>query len=447
MKTYSHHTFYFPFVFDNGGRLSMTSFIRKLSDSWEDISVTGFDKESGKSAVDYQTLQYFTPSARRALFGWDTDYVKCFSYKGTGGGKYRIIKGDSRYILDLMGIKLKVFNTGIGILYFEVQNNDYRTIKSVKDINEYGRRVFAPFFSRFDNSCSLCADSLGVKFEGVSISDPISTFKPVKSEEYIPSFIKFFLPKCKISPAIDDRMFVTCLVNDEDKFVEFMDYDSNEKASESLYELVFIDKEGDCSCPTESMRKNLLANSLYLRWLDYKYEGKPAGTIHAITNFSWVCITAAGVDYAVETPFLTQYSHMVTSVLAQRATILAFDEKVSLRSRRFGKKNIRLGGKHIKKLKHLQESYIAFLNQHMNIEITCQEQGIALYKMLQNKMFIAEEEQMLSRELDLLSDTANIASDIRLNRWALGFSIIFGLITVIDLMINLFEFIFNITIL
>lgn len=440
MKTYSHHTFYFPFVWDDGGKLSMRRFISKLSDGWEDISVTGFGNDTDKAEADYQTLQYFTPSARRSLFGWDTDYVKWFSYKGTKGGKYRITKGDTRYILDLKGVKLKVFNTGIGILYFETQNNDYRTIESVKDINEYGRRIYAPFFSSFDGSCGLCADSLGVKFEGVSISDPISTFKPLKGEEYIPSFIKFFLPKCKISPAIDDRMFVTCLVNDAEKFVEYMDYNSDSKVSESLYELIFIDKDGSCSCPTESMRRNLLDSSLYLRWFDYKYEGAPSGTIHAITNFSWVCITAAGVDYAVETPFLTQYSHMVTAVLAQRATILAFDEKVSLRSRRFGKKNIRLGGSHIKKLKHLQESYIAFLNQHMNIEITCQEQGIDLYRMLQDKMFIANEEQMLSRELDLLSDTANIAGDIRLNRWALGFSIIFGLITVIDLMINFLTF-------
>lgn len=459
LRAYSYHTFYFPFVWDLDGSLSMDDFVIKLTkdSKWKDISVNTFADAGEDKIANYQSLQYFTPAARKSLFGWDEKFVKCFEYSSKDVNSEYCIKLMPResestdYYLRLDGIKLKIYNTGIGVLTFEVENYNYKSMVDVKKINECGRRIFATFFE--NGECYLCARELGLKVKDKDIFSPISQFKPQNEKQCIPGFITYLLPDINIVPAIDDRMFVACLVNDSEEFKKHIDYRideenkikeihlnyaDNDDASKSLYEFIYIDKDDYCSCPTKSVRNELLSQSIYKRWAEYTCDGKIAGTIHGITHHSMVCLTTATEESSVERPFLTIYTHMISAVLAQRASIIAFDSKISNASKGFESDKNRINLKRIKALKKLQDTYIAFLNQHMNIEITCQEQGIELYKMLQNEMYVREEEEMLSKEIQLLNDTADIANEIRINKTALFWSILFG-ITSLQPLISFFE--------
>jgi len=441
-EVYSYHTYYLPFVWDNAGIISMDEFdaALKKDGKWNDISVNSFSEASDEKAANYQTLQYFTVAARKSLFGWDENFVKCYEYpKAKTKTFYYIKSGKKEYKLRLDGIKLKIYNTGIGILTFEAENSDCKTLKEVKEINEYGRRIYATYFDD-KNHCESCADMLGIKFDGKDLLSPVSEFQPQNEEECIPDFIRCLFPDIRIVPAIDDRMYVACLVNDAKEFERHLDYKTNDAASKSLYEFIYIDEDGWCSCPTKRMREKLLDDSIYDRW----NEKKPDGTIYGISHHSMVCITSVTDKNIIERSFLTIYTHMISVALAQRASILAFDEKISRCSRNFEKNKTSIGTKRIRQLKKLQDSYIAFLNQHMNIEVTCQEQGIELYKMLQEHMYIREEEELLSKELDLLNDAADTANDIRNNGLAIFLTVLFGIISAIplsDLMVRMYKFI------
>jgi len=475
---YSYHTFYFPFIWDNSGSISMQHFIDSLTTTgkWNDISVYSFKYASKDKVADYQTLQFFTAAARKSLFGWDEEFVRCLEYSKSNDKvtycinierktEKKVIITDektgekiekteqetavTKYCLNVDGIKLKVYNTGVGILTLETENYNYKDIKSVKEINEYGRRIFAPYFAPETNICDCCATTLGFIIGEKDILSPIASFQPQNEEQCIPTFIRDLFPAIRIIPAIDDRMFVACLVNDAEELKKHLDYEidetgskiknvclnykTNDVASKSLYEFVYIDRDDYCSCPTKCMRNSLLERSIYSRWSEYITSGQIAGTLYGITHHSMVCLTSATDEYYIERPFLTIYTHMISVVLAQRASILAFDEKISSCSRDFEKKRTGIKISHIKELKELQDKYIAFLNQHMNIEVTCQEQGIELYKMLQNEMYVCKEEEVLSKELSLLNDAADTAIDIRNNSMAIILTILFGLISALPI--------------
>lgn len=417
---YSYHTFYFPFVWDNAGKLEFEDYINCLEamNRWNDISVHNLGEASDNVIANYQTLQYYTDMGRKSLFGWNSDFVRCYEYVDAKADATYHIEAEKDYKLRLYGIKLKIYNTGIGILTFEVENSQYKSLADVKAINEHGRRIYPPYQSPL--GCSLCAKKLGTTIKGKQNFSNIAMLAPTTLSDCIPDFISSLLPDTKILPAIDDRMFVACLINDTDAFQSVMNYKTEQTASKSLYELLYIDKENNCTCPTESMRSELLERSVYRRWLENKDDnGNIAGTLFGVTHHSFVGVTTATDPYIIEIPFLSIYTHMVSVVLAQRATIIAFDARVSELSAGFEKKGTILNRDRIKTLKELQEKYIAFLNQHMNIELTCQEQGNELYALLQQEMYITNETASLSDEISRLSEAANTANESKFTLIAL----------------------------
>lgn len=459
-KVYSYHTFYFPFVWNENWKITFEDVVSMFDKDkrWKGISVTQFsdvikekpnkkgeekEEKAYQKVAEYQSIQYFTPAARRSLFGWDKKYVKCFSFNLPKESKYHILhkwtepkdKNDKKkgvieheqtWDLVLDGIRLKIYNTGIAVLTIETENYSYKTMKDVKAINEYGRRIFAPFLT--SNGCPICAHELGIQFgnDGVVSYSNIATDVPKCEEDCVPSFIKKLMPAelINVKPAIDDRMFVACILIDSKEFEMVMKYDTDEKQAENLYEFLYVDRDDNCSCPTRSMRKELIEKSVYRRWIENKCSGNIAGSLYGVTHHSFMCITTEDSEAEVQIPFLVIYTHIVSAVIAQRGAILAFDNIVSELSCDFEKPGNSLNGKKVKQLQELQEQYIAFLNQHMNIELTNQEQGIELYEMFHEELYIKEEIKNLENEIQALSNAADTQSDRNLNTLALKVTLV-----------------------
>ena len=62
-----------------------------------------------------------------------------------------------------------------------------------------------------------------------------------------------------------------------------------------------------------------------------------------------------------------------------------------------------------KKLINLQEQYITFKNQLLILEASCQEQGIEIYRKLQQQLLVAEEQEILDEQLESLYEVTNVS--------------------------------------
>ena len=191
-----------------------------------------------------------------------------------------------------------------------------------------------------------------------------------------------------------------------------------------LYELLYIDTAGNVSCPGASMMKQLLNDQMYMRWLDY-------GTVQGLTHHSFIEVVRDlyGTRESVINPFLIEYTQIVALCLAQRASIMAFQDKateIAKAMRNIDKNTVSKTNELIK----LQSQYTQFMNEVYFVEITAQEQGVEMYDMMKEAMYIEKEREVLESLIDKMSEVANTSLDVDLNHVGFWFAIIAFVISI-----------------
>lgn len=535
LKPYSYHTFMFPFIWDQDGQIDREYFEKIFQDEdsmWEKIKWFEDEQHDQKNQfnwnktelitdedyrLNYNKYQYFHTSVLDAVYGLhekknpriskkeadNNAVVHNFSLKPEmlrNQATYTIQKDTHTFVLKMNGIHLKVFNTGVAVMIFEMENYDHRSIEQVKLINEYGRRIAAPFLPD-ESNYYLCADCITVQIgDRVVFTDFRKTLRSLHNVEeikkkiqltYVASFIKDLIVLRKnvceepwyvitsnnrkientnqsegviefcIQPIIDDRMFVCCLVRD-DSFVKKIRegesitaekepdqeqsrilhkiyqemrpkgyaYQLDSGIADMLYSFAFIDPTYT-SCQNDQMTQKLLEKHVYARWIKW-------GTIHAVTHHSMICLTgeADDVDATVINPFLTQYVQMAILVLVQRASIISFDQKSADLTRGIEKRGKTIKREKILEFLNLQEAYVSFQNQLLFFEVTAQEQGIEIYDMLSESLYVEKEKERLDQELQNLYEATVVNQDIVFNRGASVFAGVALLIAVVDIVIT-----------
>ena len=481
-SVYSYHTFLFPFIFrSEKGITEFDACLVKGEQGWkEEKWKQGKERESSEGSenpiVFYNKWQYFQDSARNVIFGIDKNVSRNYRWQKENL-EFFIQKDDKRkdpWKLRVNAIRLKLFNTNVGIIIFELENFDHRTMDDVLKINEYGRRVYFPYIttkwgsdSEFD--CGLTADGIKLDTFECSYSNKLKEWAQKSPEVYFISPIitellgnkitfnntSYWLPpndsdhedKLICEPVSDDRMFTCCLVLDKDReFLkqigtwntetkryawedEVLEKPYNDKALSRLYDFMFIDGDG-LSCIGREKRLELIKEHLDTRWMEYIPEEAlkaqesvsrtPYGTFFAATDHSMVSVA----NWDGEIPaFLTMRIEMAILALAQRTSIIALGRKAGKVSQSFNA-NGRIKGKEIREIAKLQERYVAFLNQLFLFEVTVQEQGIDNYRLLRKSLHIDIEIEQLERQLRNLYNIANVNSNDRLNAKLLFLTII-----------------------
>lgn len=479
-KPYSYHTFLLPFEIKNTEGLfedNLEKFINK--ENWKELeknSISSFgavllseedkDKKKALSAVKYAQKQYFHENVMRAIHNDGEDnIVREYEYKFSNDNKYieletsRVIgKTDDKnssdkeneafkYTLKVSNVRLKVYNTGIGILILELYNDEYRDLKSVKEINELARRISLPFIAKGEQAGAekgkadekpfmLCAERISWNF--LKDSDKLSYNFREKSnlfwnedtekDIYVVDFLNDMLISSKykksheVKTSLDDRMFTCCIIQNNSLSESYtLDYikeaekvsDEYNKLSESLYEYIYIDKEKVCTAPTFSFRKNILNESMYHRWTEF-------GTVYGASHTSLVAITGEGLDDIIIRPFLTQYVEISILALVQRASILSFQRKSS-------------GDLSDGKIKKLQAKYINYRNQLHFFEVSSQEQGIELYELVRKQLYVEKEVESLEKNLQILYEKSNVDRTQKLSILGFVFSCISVVATVFSI--------------
>ena len=232
-----------------------------------------------------------------------------------------------------------------------------------------------------------------------------------------------------IRPIIDDRMFVCCIVSDsafakecgiydregatclqaelqsrsgrgEYRYLSSCDsVDDGSNTSCKLYQLLFVD--GKCtSCQSHIMRRELLKRCVYDRFIDW-------GTIHGVSHHAIICVTG-DPQYVTDTvinPFLTEYVELAKIALIQRATILSLSARATEIANQAG------DAKWPEKCFEFQKDYVTARNQIFLFEVTAQEQGVELFQMLENELYVTENLKKLDVQLENLYELANLQDD------------------------------------
>ena len=495
---YSKHIFIASFKLENNSRDIISD------DVWKEDFID--DVNTVEELVDnYANYNYFNEQARILIFNDeknkpDKGHSKVVNYKfsridSSGKSKYKIIvkkdndkvvdnKEDNskmnnyqksnyqkhdKYELNLDKIILKKYeieNEKIFLMMIFVTNNDYERLSDIKNINQYGRRLYSPWIPLdLGNGVNTeCPDDLQIhigdeviysndsndenngkadlnykdkeifkynfddknkhKLYNEKLNEIIS--KPEKSYiiENILNYNRDKSDKIKIELINPDRMFVGFYLKNNSLIERIKKYSTEKQEyaylydyilSDQLYALAYIDG-GDATCQSKVMRKKLLQETIYDRWID-------CGTIHTVTHNGFGCIASDGAPYeSVIMPFLTEYMEMIALVLLQRNMLLKFHLKAKDLSIQFDSEE----------LENLQKKYVKFKTQVLLFEVTPQEQGYEIYRLMQKQLYIDEEKEKLDDIMNSLYEVANVKHSIELNitvKLLTGFAVIIALLS------------------
>jgi Mg2+ and Co2+ transporter CorA len=392
----NRHTFYSKVLFDERVQIDKNFKSSLEKSGWE------YQKFEVKNHLDYNELVYFYDFVKDSLFNtqeFDTNATSYYFQKRIkDDAKYIIkIKDKEPYELDLSGVTLRIFDTGVGILSFEIENHRYSSLEDIFNINEYGRRIY-PQFLKEEFSVDEAKDKCLADF--IEVNGIKEEFKKEYRDIELANFIleilgdtfttrKDDVEKNYIQPIIDDRMFVVSHILSN----EFSDLVKNcEELPDRWYEYLFVDKYNDKTIQNREMQKSLIEKTTYKRWQGY-------GTLYGMSRYSFVVLSDNRYEFSKKTLLnhvKTLYFQMVILLLATRASILRFSDEITAIS------DIDADKDTVKKISNLYKNYLRFKNKLYFKEVTPQEQGIELYDQLRDVMRIDNDINDLSNEISSL---------------------------------------------
>jgi hypothetical protein len=394
------HEFYRKHSFDDRVKIDKDFKESLEKDDWE------YQKFEVKNSLDYNEIVYFHDFVKDSLFNTAETFKEgATSYyfeKKIDDKNFRLkIKGKDIYNLTLEGINLRLFDTGVGILSFEVENYNYHQVEDILKINDYGRRVYPQFVG---------VNSFAEETKGAFLPDYITVngttelfcrkYEKIEIARYIQEVLGLHTfttnqeikNKNYIQPIIDDRMFVLCWYGDNE-FSRCLKQDIEHK---NWYKYVFIDGKG-ITVQDNEMHKKFIEEATYKRW-------KTSGTFYGITRYSFICLSEQS-DFTrniLPLPHIkTMYFQMVTLLLVQRASILRFSDEITAISDVRGEDS-----PSVDNISILYKHYLRFVNKLYFKEVTAQDQGIELYDKAIEVMNIKRDIEDLRQEIGSLNSYA-----------------------------------------
>lgn len=459
---YSNHVFIFPFTID-----IIDSFDRRKKSFDERVNINKFDNILDKNIwrkcetiseyydnekhtdeendIMYNNYNYFYENVKYALFNennHDFNIVKSYLYNKSNG-KYIIRKVDNAdedkhkdYELDIVDIKLHIYETGVGLLSFNLENTKYSTYNDILNINDFGRRIYPQFLPLKDVRNAFLPLKVKVSFDdGTVFSENFAQYdncRKLKLSNIIMKILGEGLfiehgynnaeiehsntkdkTKLAIKPLIDDRMYTICWYKNND-IIKLCEKDLY---CDEWYKYLYLDTDF-VSVTDYEMKKKLVDDCTYTRWLNRNNtdEEKAEGTLYGLSRYSFMVVTDEGWygSNIIKNHCFNQYYSLASLLLLQRASILRFSNEVSELSMLKNDTDL------TNKINVLYKHYIKFINQLYFREVTAQEQGIELYRIGLKIMNLENEVKALDEEIQELHQYANFligeATNDKLNR-------------------------------
>lgn len=469
----SYHVFIYPFTFEvnnqsttSGEERSKASLEDALkSNKWSkmtslDAILQNADLKDENRRQQYAVYRYFLPKASDNIFNMDSKSDDCSIYTkdGASGSVYEIQMPDQskKYSPKIEEIRLTIYQKlNIGLISFRMHLDDGK-IEDIQKVNQFGRRLFMPFYSNAEAdsvpSCSLTAEKICIKWKDSSeplvLTETAKTATPVrvtKDADALSGLSELIFGKestdhsqkenrYHLTGILDDRMFTCCLIRDQslsdhigkhaDKVVEdffespatalknadenYMKFAINhvyDELYDKLYSILYVD-DGEPSCQDRAMERQKLSEQFDTRWTRY-------GTIHGLTEYSMICITGEPefLQYNVIEPFLNEYTELARLGLAQLAAIHQQEKEIEEINEKIdpGK---RMSDETIESINKAWKKYTLFQNDMFIPEVTFQEQGRELYDLVKKSFRLNALNEYLNFELEHLHALAGMEADI-----------------------------------
>lgn len=353
----------------------------------------------------YNEKNFFYEFVHPALYDQGGKHVLVKHFERTDlsekNGSYIICLKDKRYQLKLTAINLNFYSTGIGFLTFYLQNDRYEDEQDILNINQYGRRIYPPFYKDIFIRSEIPEY---IDIEGLSghasYKEDFMNYSPEMSNKparFICTLIHEAATNVSIKPVIDDRMYVMCAYCNDRHIGKIKNNIADFLESDFWYKYVFVDSK-DVSCQNDEMHKKLIDQATYLRWQKW-------GTVYGISRYSMMMLTSSDCPAHLLDTFQNVYVRMTELVLVQRASLLRFSSEVTNISA------LKKGEGLSHRVSDLYQEYIRFVNQIHFREISAQDQGIELYNMLYIMASLEKEVEKLDHEIEELHNHVSLIED------------------------------------
>ena len=435
MESISHHIFLFPFTIDI--KENTTNFLDDVEKSLLKAKWLSHPFIPSKKRTNYSEYFYFHPFARNAIFDkgektpedQEQPIIKYYYQKTGKNACFRLfIKGkEEPYELTIKRISLRVYETQIGIMSFELENTRYKDIEDILLINDFGKRIYPQFLDKKDGVESPKYVFLANKVE-FKIDDNTSYIEDfcetsfLKDHIVVANYIQQLLGQdfstnkkektpYVYSPTIDDRMYVICWFGSNEfsrQLVPIISHNNHSyQYSDLWYRYIFHDGKS-LNCKNFKMKQNLIKKATYERWAEY-------GTFYGISRYGWVCVTENFENNFIKLHMRKQYAQMAVLLLAQRASILRFSQRVSAISSEIKEMKSDKMKKISQKVSDLHAAYICFVNRMWFTEVSPQEQGIEMYEQAVQNMRLKEDMYDLKNEIKELHEYTSNALERETN--------------------------------
>ncbi|MDR3062218.1 MAG: hypothetical protein LBU57_08925 [Dysgonamonadaceae bacterium] len=431
---YSYHIFYFPFIWENpetkGKLFSEQTNLSVIPVNTYTNWLRSPDMSDKEKEDFYNEQNFYYKYVHPVLYDKkDKEPIVCH-YERKEPQEHEVsyiisVKDGKTYKLKVDAMNLNLYATGVGMLTFYLKNEkeDQKEPQDILKINQYGRRIFPPFFADigFRNETAVFLQIEGLNGEQSNFCEDFSSYGTPNSDNLYTAwrpacFIKYLIADLsetiEIKPVIDDRMFVSSWYKNNDLTKKF------EQTEESLddffskddfwYKYLFVDIN-DPTCQNDAMKKELVEKHTYKRW-------QKGGSLYGISRYSFVMLTNNKCPDFLLQYFQTMYARMTELVLLQRASRLRFSDEVN-RLSNLSRKNVP-DKKMIEQISSLYKEYIRFINRIYFKDVTAQEQGIELYDMFFKTMNVSEHVKELDEEINELNEYVNMLDDKIRNKHA-----------------------------
>lgn len=369
-------------------------------------------------------------------------------------------------------------NAKTGFLIISADNYKYNDIEQIRNINQFGRRIYAPFFLK-NPVYQESADDILLSSETKDPSGNKNIFDSIYSKEGekiengkvrvmtgIKNLFHSFFgeniilfeqgfrtnntdKKLEINRILDDRMFVVSnydlgqsSFNQLTWALKGLKHDVVYKSKQfrthyteigaanlvfeeqkRLYSYIYIDN-GSSTYQSPETIKSQLDKSVYDRWIDY-------GTLYAITQHSMMMISNGTGGNFLYTYFYTEYLEMILFVLTQRVRILSFSKEAGDSAKDTGNS---------KEILRLQRRYVIFKNQFLLPELSSQDQAIELYEMMQNNLYVNKQKEILDDQIQSLYEISQVEANNNREEQNDWLNIILFIIALIGVVISFNDF-------